>query len=344
MFSSRFWQPTADPWQSSTSSIFESDPFFRGRQQQQQQQSSTTQHQQEEKYQGTRGGKEKETTTQPQQQQQQQQQVRGGVTQQQPQQQQSRGVGGGIDESQMMMSPWSIGGGGGLGLFDDPFRSMWSPWGIDRDFARMNRLMQQRLASTGDELERDPNASSYSVSSSSYTHTGADGKPVTSHSTRRERRRLGDVIEENEHYVDGLGNERMKTRRGVANKVREVIRDRNADGEERKFENLQGIGHDEIEQFDQQWNEAMKKYESQRQLLGSGVGTFGGGQQQQSITSGNTGGNTNEQARITSTSGKTTPPTTTTTTGAQSKQQQHKEAAAGDVKSKETTPSSTHRV
>jgi hypothetical protein len=242
MFTSRFWN---DPLSSSQStSIFDSDPFFLGRRAQQHQQGD----QQEEKYQGattsrtgTSDEASKKTTTG---------QLPSRVSRRQ--------------DDLLSMPSWGY----------DPFSrlSMWSPFGIDRDFQRMNRVMNRMMSEDLDrDLGNDPNATSYNVSSSSYTHLGADGKPVISTSTRREHRRVGDVIEENESVRDLVtGAERQKSRRGLANKIREVIRDRNADGEERKIENLQGINQNEVEQFDSQWNEAMKKYESQRQLLGLG--------------------------------------------------------------------------
>jgi hypothetical protein len=213
-------------------------------------------------------------------------------------------------EQQLMMPGWDDwsgfgrwgGIGGGFGMMDSMMNRM------ERLLHRVDQVEDPDWSSlpVGDGVN-----SSYSCSSSSYSQSGADGKPAISHSTSREVRRVGDVLEEVTHYEDSNGNERTMNKRGIAKQMREVITDRNGRGEERKVENLRGIQPSEVQQFDQKWQEATNKFDPQHKLLGRGSLS-----QQQSLPSGTT------QAQITSSNEKRDIPVASEKTLGKTDQQQ----------------------
>lgn len=147
---------------------------------------------------------------------------------------------------------------------------------MDAMLSRMERLMHERdpfaavtaaddlwsrAAADSNLLMSDPHhsrtdsSSSYTTSTSTFSQTGPDGA-TESHSSRTERRRVGDLEEELEHWRDCHGNERTTERRGLHSRAREIVRERNARGEERAVENLRGLRAEEVPDFERDWNTA----------------------------------------------------------------------------------------
>jgi hypothetical protein len=148
--------------------------------------------------------------------------------------------------------------------------SGWLGGGLDPMHAMVNRVNRLLNAAQQEDWPMDSNTSdmtTYSCSSSSFTETGADGKPIVSSHHRTERRRMGDVTEEHESFKDHLGNERVTTKRGIAKQVREVITERNGSGAERKTENLHGIRPEEVDKFDAAWRDAAQKHDPKHSFL-----------------------------------------------------------------------------
>ncbi|MDR3548969.1 MAG: hypothetical protein P4M11_12020 [Candidatus Pacebacteria bacterium] len=114
-------------------------------------------------------------------------------------------------------------------------------------------------------------SSSSICSSSSFSQTGgrgSDGQSFShSESSRSERRRVGEVVEEETRWQDSNGNERIASKRGLARSALSVVSS-SPIGEQRKIENLRGIRPEEVASFDSAWMAASQKFDPQHRLFG----------------------------------------------------------------------------
>eukprot|EP00163_Fabomonas_tropica_P006013 TRINITY_DN15646_c0_g1_i1.p1 TRINITY_DN15646_c0_g1~~TRINITY_DN15646_c0_g1_i1.p1 ORF type:complete len:311 (+),score=54.23 TRINITY_DN15646_c0_g1_i1:152-1084(+) len=87
----------------------------------------------------------------------------------------------------------------------------------------------------------------FSYSSSTTTRIGPNG------------------VAESRHIAqDSTGNKRMAVRRGVGQQAREWVQERAADGRERSREQLYGMSEDQVDQFDQRWEQERVRLPGER--------------------------------------------------------------------------------
>lgn len=194
--------------------------------------------------------------------------------------------------------PWGGSLWSGRSVWDDFNRSFRE---MERVRSRMEQHMPKLMQDQGDiSMHSEAGGGPFSTSSSSQrvTETNQDGKQTT-RETSFERRRIGGLLEERTVERDSDGNERTTTRRGLGNKMRELIVDVNSKGERRQTENLRHIKPEEAAQFDAQWESERARIDTQNRMLGAGAQrpqlAAGSGQKHETPQQAQIGSKPNEQ-------------------------------------------------